>query len=130
MDWFRKFMQDRHGTDPLTYFLLVIYWPFQLVGRYIKVAALEYIAFVCLFTAIFRAVSKNKARRRYENQKFLQIFRPITKWFSLSYRKFKDRKTYRYFKCPGCGQMLRVPVGKGKIKVRCSKCSATIEAKT
>ncbi|MDR0469865.1 MAG: hypothetical protein LBH09_07830 [Peptococcaceae bacterium] len=130
MEWFRNFMRGRHGTDHLTYFLLIVYWPLELIGRYIGIKALEYIAFVCLFTAIFRSVSKNIARRRYENQKFLKFVRPLSQWLSLTFRKIKDRNTHRYFKCPGCGQILRVPAGKGKIKARCSKCGASIDAKT
>ena len=130
MGWLQNFMKDRHGADHLTYFLLIVYWPLELVGRYIEVRALEYLAFVCLFTALFRALSKNRAARRRENQMLLQLVNPVTQWVTMAYRKYTDRSTHRYFRCPSCKQMLRVPVGKGKIKIRCSKCGATIEAKT
>jgi LSD1 subclass zinc finger protein len=130
MDWFRKFMQGRYGPDRLTYFFLFAYWPFELVGRFIGARPLEYVALVCLFTAIFRTLSKNTAVRMRENQKFMQLSHPITQWYSLTRRRIRDRKIYRYFKCTGCGQVLRVPTGKGKIKVRCSKCETTIDMKT
>ena len=34
----------------------------------------------------------------------------------------KDRKNYIYFKCKNCKQELRIPRGKGKIKVICPHC--------
>ena len=40
-----------------------------------------------------------------------------------------QRKDYRFFKCPGCGTMLRVPRGKGKIHIKC-KCGYTLYRKT
>lgn len=36
--------------------------------------------------------------------------------------RLKQRKTHRFFKCPECGVTVRVPKGKGKIKITCPKC--------
>ena len=33
-----------------------------------------------------------------------------------------QRKDYRFFKCPTCKQKVRVPKGKGKIKIHCPRC--------
>ena len=41
----------------------------------------------------------------------------------------KDRE-HRYFKCPSCGQQMRVPRGKGRITVHCRSCGATFEEKS
>jgi len=35
--------------------------------------------------------------------------------------RIKDRE-HRYFDCPKCRQMVRVPRGKGKISITCPKC--------
>ena len=43
--------------------------------------------------------------------------------------RMKDRE-HRYFKCPSCGQQMRVPRGKGRITVHCRSCGATFEEKS
>ena len=35
--------------------------------------------------------------------------------------RIKDRQ-HRYFNCPRCRQVVRVPKGKGKISITCPKC--------
>lgn len=44
--------------------------------------------------------------------------------------KIKDRMNYRYLYCPQCSQKLRVPKGKGKIRVTCSLCRNQFIAKS
>ncbi|MCL1804527.1 MAG: hypothetical protein FWG28_00750 [Clostridiales bacterium] len=130
MNWFRKFMQGRYGPDQLTYALIVIYWPFAFAVRLTGFRIFDSLAYLCIFTAAFRFLSKNIARRRRENQKFLSILQPVTGWAKLTRRRIAERRTHRFFKCPGCGQILRVPAGKGRITIRCSKCGAALEKKT
>ena len=36
-------------------------------------------------------------------------------------------EAHKYFKCPVCGQHLRVPRGAGKIRVTCRVCGAQFE---
>lgn len=42
----------------------------------------------------------------------------------------KYGKDFKFFKCPQCGHTLRVPKGKGKIKITCPNCSNRFEAKS
>ena len=42
------------------------------------------------------------------------------------YMKCTDR-SHKYFRCPACGQPLRVPRGAGKIWVSCRACGAGFE---
>ena len=45
------------------------------------------------------------------------------------YARAHDRE-HRYFKCPNCGQQMRVPRGKGRITVHCRSCGAVFEEKS
>ena len=37
-------------------------------------------------------------------------------------KRWAQRSTYRFFKCPQCKQTVRVPKGRGKICITCPKC--------
>ena len=67
---------------------------------------------VVLFTALFRLLSRSHGNRRAENARFLQAFGPFLKWYRLR-RTIRQDKEHCYFKCPNCGQQLRVP-GEGQ----------------
>ena len=41
-----------------------------------------------------------------------------------------ERKKYKYLICPQCRQKLRVPKGKGNIRVTCAKCGCKFNAKS
>ena len=41
----------------------------------------------------------------------------------------RDRKNYRYFKCPCCKQVQKAPKGRGRIRVTCHKCGNVFEKK-
>ena len=41
-----------------------------------------------------------------------------------------DRKTHRYFRCPQCRATVRVPKGKGQIRITCPHCKHQFIKKT
>ena len=43
--------------------------------------------------------------------------------------RWSHRRTYKYFKCPGCGTWLRVPRHKGKVHIHC-RCGYTLYRRT
>jgi len=73
--------------------------------------------------------SRRIDRRRAENAKFMTVAGPAIRWFKLRRTIHRD-KEHRYFKCPNCGQQLRVPRGKGKITINCRNCGVSFEEKT
>ena len=79
---------------------------------------LTLLSYVLMFWAIFRTLSRNTYKRYQENRKYLQIF-----------DRLKDRD-HRYFDCPKCRQMVRVPRGKGKIAITCPRCREKFVKKT
>ena len=124
-----QFMAGRYGGDQLNMFLIVVYVILCVVGLFVRWGVLELIALVLVIVCLFRMLSRNIDRRRAENAKFLQPVRPVARSFA-SFRTRMADKDHRYFKCPNCGQQMRVPRGKGRITVHCRSCGATFEEKS
>lgn len=113
-------MMGRNGTDQLSIALLIAGFVISLFSNFFW--PLIFLSYAIYIWMLFRMFSRNVPARQRENQVFLRVWRPITQWFSFQRTRFRDRKLYRYFKCPHCGLRLRVPKGRGKIQVTCQKC--------
>ena len=74
--------------------------------------------------------SKNFEKRRKENERYLQLKYKLTSGFRNWNDRRKQSRDYVFFRCPSCHAMLRVPRGKGKIRVTCRKCGNAFEKKT
>ena len=133
MQRFMIFMQGRYGTDTLNNFLFILFivlwfvniFVFNLVARSI----IWGIELLILAFTLFRSFSRNINRRSAENRAFLKYYNPVKSWVKLSIRKFKDRKEYRYLKCPVCKSQLRVKNKKGLHTVRCPRCGSEFDKK-
>ncbi len=124
-----RFLYGRNGSDQLGLFTLFLYVALWLAGALTGWLPLLIAEYAVLAVTLFRILSRNLARRRAENARFLQLIRPVqSRWQSFRARA-RDRD-HRYFKCPGCGQLMRVPKGKGRITVHCRSCGATFEEKS
>ena len=89
---------------------------------------LYWVGLALLSCTLFRLLSRNIPRRRAENLRFMRAAGPIMSWLRLR-RNIRRDKEHVYFKCPSCGQQLRVPRGKGKITVTCRACGASFQEK-
>ena len=85
------------------------------------------LALICLIFCYFRIFSRNIARRRAENQRFLTLIAPLTRLRARYREKKRQKNLYCFFKCPQCGTVLRVPKGKGHIRITCKCCSHVFE---
>jgi len=122
-DWFRNFMIGRYGSDKLNTYLLGAGVVLMLIGAIFgsKSALASWCSLLCyvpLGWCIFRMYSRNIQARQQENAA-VQNF--------LSHLRDKD---HRYFRCPRCRQTVRVPRGRGRINIRCPKCSERFIRKT
>lgn len=124
-----RFMTGRYGMDQLNIFLIVTYLVLYLVFLVTRLWILDFLVLVLLFVALFRMLSRDIYRRQAENTRFLQMVRPTVRKLHTFRTRMKDRE-HRYFKCPNCGQQMRVPRGKGRITVHCRTCGATFEEKS
>ena len=127
--WLSRFMAGRYGGDQLNLFLIALYLVLYVVFLFTRIVAFELIGTVVLVVSLIRSLSRNLERRRAENARFLQIVRPLQRRWT-GFRARAHDKEHRYFKCPNCGQQMRVPRGKGRITVHCRTCGAAFEEKS
>ena len=119
----REFMYGRYGTDQLSLALIGGGFVFYVLYVFTRSRLLYLISLVLYGIAVFRTLSKNHTKSRIENQKFMNIWYKLkNKWVGIR-ADFEERKTYKHFKCPACGQKIRIPRGRGKVEIRCPKCS-------
>lgn len=129
MNFLRKLMYGRYGSDHLSFFLLFLYVVLIFVSALPYMEWISWLALAVLLWNLFRMFSRRIDRRRAENARFLALFGPFIRWFKMRRTIHRD-KEHRYFKCPNCGQYLRVPRGKGKITVNCRNCGASFEERS
>ena len=129
MNFLRKLMYGRYGSDHLSFFLLFLYVVLIFTSALPHMAWVSWLALAVLLWNLFRMFSRRIDRRRAENARFLSLFGPVIRWFKMRRTIHRD-KDHRYFKCPNCGQYLRVPRGKGKITVNCRNCGASFEERS
>lgn len=129
MNFFRKLMYGRYGSDQLSFFLLLVYVALIFLSALPNMAWLSWVALAVLAWDLFRIFSRRMDRRRAENARFMALIAPPVRWFKMRRTIHRD-KEHRYFKCPNCGQYLRVPRGKGKITVSCRNCGVSFEERS
>jgi len=136
-NWFRSlgskaqsFMYGRYGYDELTQFLFRTAILCMILGLFAYSGFFYGLAMALYLISMFRMYSKNTTKRRQERDFYLHKTQPLRDWKALQGRKFAERKTHRFYQCSQCKTSLRVPKGKGKIKIRCPKCGAEIIKKT
>ena len=130
MEWLRKFMMGRYGTDRLSFALLILSIILTFLGSILHLALLTYLSYIPLILVIYRMLSRNIKKRSMENYKFSMLTSPVYGWFIKLRRRFSERGTHKFLNCPECKAELRLPKGKGTILVTCPKCRAEFKART
>ena len=129
MSWLQKIMYGRYGMDQLGLALGGGYVLLYILSILFRSRVLWWAALILLAVELFRMLSRQVGKRREENERFLRAVGPLIRKITLFRCRMKD-KDHAYFRCPGCGQQLRAPKGKGKISVTCRSCGAVFEKKT
>ena len=119
---FRTFMVGRYGTDKLNMVILSAGLVACLLSAFVGSVKINLlltaVSYGLMIWALYRSFSRQTYKRYRENRKFLQFF-----------DRLKDRE-HRYYDCPKCRQVVRVPRGKGKIAITCPKCKERFVKKT
>lgn len=125
-----QWMVGRYGMDELMRAMMIVGCVFIVVNFFVHSGLLSTLSLVLMALALFRCYSRNHQARRKELDAYLRLMEKPKAWWRLTNKRYENRKTTLYFKCKGCGAMLNVPKGKGKLRVTCPKCGAVVEKKS
>lgn len=132
---FIRFMQGRYGVDQLSKFLMGVALVSIVLSVFVRrgtvlYAVLDTLGIAAIIYVYFRIFSRDIQKRYAENQKYLSMTSKLRTRFQKEKNLMEQRKTYHIYKCPGCGQKIRIPKGKGKIEISCPKCSTKFVKKS
>lgn len=128
MDKWRKklerLMIGRYGVDSFSRFLMISVLVLLVLQLFLPQRGLYFLALLLFAYNYFRIFSKNASARFRENECYRKYQFCFTEKMKVWTQKAKEARKYHIYRCPGCGQKLRIPRGKGKIQIRCPKCHA------
>ena len=119
---FQRFMIGRYGADKLNLVLVYASLVLMLLSSFLRLPGLSLVSEAMLIYALFRMLSKNTYKRSRENARFQAWRSPIETRIRQAYARFKNRRIYRYVKCPSCKSYLKVPRGAKEGTMTCGKC--------
>ena len=126
-------MAGRYGADQFGRFLsgaALVLLIINLFVRGVVGQILYFLVLAVLVYNIFRMFSKNTAARYKENVAYLKVKNRVVGRYANLRRRIRESKTHRFYKCPTCKTTVRVPKGKGKIRITCPKCGASFVRKS
>ncbi len=131
---FARFMYGRNGNDAFNRFLLIAGAALLLIASVLSRTALGRILYLLvpllLGYVYFRMFSRDLYRRRSENERYLREKEKLAARRRVLVERWKQRKSYKFFTCPACKAVMRVPRGRGKIRIVCHKCGSTFMGKS
>ena len=127
-------MAGRNGNDQLNRFLLLAgaasLLLASLLRRNLLGSLLYLLALALLGLTYFRMLSRNLYRRRSENERYLREKEKLSARLRILRERWNQRKDYKFFTCPSCKSVMRVPRGRGKIRIVCHRCGNTFTGKS
>ena len=154
------FQQQRRGLDELNCTMLIVALVFSIIGMIVSRSVgwlrvvLSLLSGAMLVIIVIRMTSKNFNKRNQENMKYLTYETAVKDWFGRTCRSkgksgayqaprtktktkakaknpsWAELKQYKYLICPQCAQKMRVPRGKGRIRVTCTNCGNVFETRS
>lgn len=128
-----QFMYGRRGMDEFSRFLLIAVFVLILLssfaGGWLRplFSLLEFAGLVLCYIRVF---SRDLYKRQKENDWYLKKRGAVLHWARSLKDRWQQRKEYRFFRCPSCHTLLRVPKNRGKLLLTCRKCGNRFERKT
>jgi len=128
-DWMDRFkrrmdqwMIGRYGADEFSRFLFILGIILILIYSFTGIRILGLVTWLVIIYSYYRCMSRRIIKRSRERDIYLRTTEPVRRKWALVKRMWNDRNTHRYYKCPVCKKMIRVPKGKGRIAIKCPNC--------
>lgn len=128
-----KLMYGRYGVDQLGRSMLIFALVLCVLSLFVPrrlSGIIYYISLILIILMYIRMFSKNIQKRYQENNKYLNLKASFLRKFQREKEIFSQRRFYHFYRCPRCRQRIRIPRGKGRIEIRCPKCSQTFIKKS
>jgi len=126
-------MQGRYGEDQLSRFQLILALILLVLNFFVRASVFGILAALDLVWVYYRMLSRDYDRRSAENRKYLQMKDRVTDFF----RGLKNgagrssaQSEYKIYRCPKCGQKIRIPRGHGMVEITCPKCRTRFRKRT
>lgn len=118
-------MQGRYityGYDALSKFLFGLSFILLFINIIAGSGIISLIVLALIIYSYYRLLSKNIPQRYKENEQYISVKNLVVSFFKNFRYNVDQARHYHIYKCPSCGQKIRIPRGKGNIMVRCPKC--------
>lgn len=134
--WFNNLFHGRQGMDELS--KAMFWWGLACLLVSTLLSALlngvlslpfSWVGLLLILLCFLRAFSRRLEQRELENGAYLAFLERRRRQWEMRKERFRQRRDFRFFKCPGCGTILRVPRGKGKIHINC-RCGYVLYRRT
>lgn len=128
-----KLMYGRYGVDQLGRAMLIFALVLCVLSLFVPrrlSGIIYYISLILIILMYIRMFSKNIQKRYQENNKYLSLKASFLRKFQREKEIFSQRRFYHFYRCPRCRQRIHIPRGKGRIEIRCPKCSQTFIKKS
>lgn len=120
--WVSRFMEGRYGPDQFGIFTLVFGLVLSLLSGVIGLPVIGLLGTGLYIYTLFRLFSKNRNKRIAENQKYVALSSNTKTKARQFILRQKNKKDYKYFRCPQCKVLLRMKRGTGDKEITCAKC--------
>lgn len=122
-------MYNKYGADQFGLTIFVVALVCSLIAAITRNGIFYVFQWALVVYGFFRMFSKNYVKRRIENDHYLAFVKVCQRTYKVCINNVKDRN-YKYFLCPHCHQMVRIPRGRGKVTITCPNCHKEFDKKS